>query len=270
MDDRKAQAMIQHAVDVTLSGLQGNPYRAQLVLRATQPQKEKRAMRKGFSLALVVVLALVLTSVTALAMGLTNYFSGFKALESRYGDIEDWPVDAQIRLVDLMLDSGVLSPEDVPGWAGSQGAEKEAAAQAAVEAYFGDMIFIDTYNIMARLLGPIEQWTEEQRALYTDLLVAYGEQKDDSPYYMVPTGNDLTREQAVRRAKEYLASTFALTPEDYDGLPVEAYFFAASYNEEGLPADEPYWSISIGNGEAWRYVHMTRTGELLSMSEPEE
>lgn len=269
MNDRKAQDMIQHAVDATLSGLQGNPCRVQLVLRAAQPKEETRAVKRRFPLALVVVLALVLTSITALAVGLTNYFTGFKALESRYGDIENWPVDAQIRLVDLMLDSGVLSAKNVPGWAELRGSEKEAAARSAVEAYFGDMIFIDTYNIMARLLGPIEQWTEEQRALYTDLLVSYGEQKEDSPYYMVPTGGDLTREQAVRKAREYLAKAFSLTPEDYDDLPVSAYFFAASYNEEGLPADEPYWSITIGDGETWRYVNMTRAGELLSMSEPE-
>ena len=270
MDDLRERDIIQHAVDVTLSGLQGNPYRVQLVLHAARPERGEKTMKKRFSVALAVVLALVLMSVTALAVGLTNYFTGFKALENEYGNIEDWPITAQIKLVDLMLDSGVLSAEDAPDWAELQGPEKEAAAQAAVEAYFGDMIFVDTYNIIARLLGPIEQWTEEQRALYTELLVQYGEQKDDFPYYMVPTGSDLNREQAVQKAKAYLADAFALSADDYDSLPVSAYFFAASYNEEGLSADEPYWTIYIGEGESWRYVHMTRTGDLLSMSKPSE
>lgn len=270
MDDRRAQDMIQQAVDTTLSGLQGNPYRVQRVLSAARQKGEKKTMKRKLSVALVLAIALVLASVTALAVGLTNYFASFKALEKEYGEYDQWPAAAQIKLVDLMLDHGVLTAENAPDWAELSAADKEAVAHEALDGYFSTMIFIDTDSIMERMLGPIEQWTDEQRALYTELLVQYGEQRDDSPYYMVPTGSDLNREQAVRKAKEYLAGAFGLTPEDYDGLPVDAYFSAASYNEEGLPADEPYWSIYLGKGENWRYVRMTRTGELLSMSEPEE
>lgn len=270
MDDRRAQDMIQHAVDATLSGLQGNPYRVQRVLAAAQQKGESKTMKRKFSVALVLAIALALASVTALAVGLTNYFAGFKALEKEYGEYDQWPAAAQIQLVDLMLDHGVLTAEDAPDWAELSAADKEAVAQQALDSYFGMMIFVDTDSVMERMLGPIEQWTDAQRAMYTDLLVSNGEQREDSPYYMVPTGRDLTREQAVRKAQECLAEAFGLTPEDYDGLPISAYFSAASYNEEGLPADEPYWSVYLGEGESWRYVRLTRTGELLSMSLPNE
>ena len=269
MNDRRAQDMIQHAVDSTLSGLQGNPYRVQRVLAAARQEGEKKTMKRKLSVALVLVIALALASVTALAVGLGNYFAGFKALETQYGEYDEWPMEAQIKLVDLMLDHGVLTAESAPGWPELSGADKEAVARQALDSYFGTMIFVDTDSVMERMLGPIEQWTDEQRAMYTDLLVANGEQRDDSPYYMMPTGSDLNRDQAVRKAKEYLAAAFSLTPEDYDTLPVSTYFSAASYNEEGLPADEPYWSVYLGEGEGWRYVRMTRTGELLSMSQPD-
>lgn len=270
MDDRRAQDVIQRAVDAALSGLQGNPYRVQRVLSAARQKGERITMKRKFSVALVLAIALALASVTALAVGLTNYFAGFKALEKEYGEYDQWPAAAQIKLVDMMLDQGILTAADAPGWPELSGADREAVARQALDGYFGTMIFVDTDSVMERMLGPIEQWTDAQRAMYTDLLVSNGEQRDDSPYYMMPLGSDLNREQAVRKAKEYLADAFALTPEDYDGLPVSAYFSAASYNEEGLPADEPYWSVYLGEGESWRYVRMTRGGELLSMSLPDE
>ena len=72
MDDRMERELIQHAVDVTLSGVQGNPYRVQRVLMAARQPEEKKTVRRKFSVSLVLVIVLILASVTALAVGLTN------------------------------------------------------------------------------------------------------------------------------------------------------------------------------------------------------
>lgn len=264
--------LIQRAVDVTLSGVQGNPYRVQRVLMAARQPEEKKAVKRKLSVSLVLVIVLILASVTALAVGLTSYITGFRALEDQYGGYDHWPATAQIKLVDLMLENGVLTAEDVPGWQKLSGADKEAAAQKALDSYTEGMIFVDTESIMVRMWGYFEQWTEEQRALYTEMNVRYGDQKSDWPYYMVPTGTDLNREQAAEKAKDYLVDILGADREVLDNLLLTAYFAASSYNDEGLPADEPYWDIIFSefrDGSGSRHnVTMTRTGKLMSLYAP--
>lgn len=46
-------------------------------------------------------------------------------------------------------------------------------------------MYVDTYNAMARELGPIEQWSEEERTLYISLLEQYGQLTDAWPVYQV-------------------------------------------------------------------------------------
>ena len=269
MDDRMERELIQHAVDVTLSGVQGNPYRVQRVLAAARRPEEKKTVKRKLSVSLVLVIVLILASVTALAVGLTNYISGFRALENEYGSYDHWPATAQVKLVDLMLENGVLTAEDVPGWQQLSGPDKEAAAEKALNRYTEGMVFVDTESIMVRMWGYFDQWSEEQRALYTELNVQYGDQGRDWPYYMVPSGTDLNREQAVEKAKDHLVNVFDADRQFLDTLPVTAYFAASSYNNEGLPADEPYWEIDLGEERGTRHsVAMTRTGELLSLYAP--
>ena len=267
VDDRMERERIQHAIDVTLSGVQGNPYRVQRVLMAARQPEEKN--RRKFSVALVLVIVLILASITALAVGLSNYITGFRALESEYGGYDHWPATAQVKLVDLMIENGVLTAEDVPNWQKLSGPDKEAAAQKALDRYVEGMVFVDTESIMVRMWGYFDQWTEEQRALYTELNVQYSDQGADWPYYMVPTGADLNRKQAVEKAKEHLANVLDADRELLDKLPVTAYFAACSYNSEGLPDDEPYWDVIFGEEPGTRHsVSMTRTGELLSLYAP--
>ena len=269
MDDRMEREMIQHAVDVTLSGVQGNPYRVQRVLAAARQPEQKKTVRRKFSVALVLVIVLVLASVTALAVGLSNYFASFRALEKEYGNYDHWPATAQVKLVDLMLENGVLTAEKVPDWQTLSGPAKEAAAETALNAYFEGMIFVDTDSIMARMWGSFDQWTDEQRAMYTDIHVQYGDQKADWPYYMVPAGADLNREQAVEQARKHLVSVGDIDRDYLDTLPVVAYFASNAYNGEGLPTNEPYWEIELGEpGKNLHRVCMTRTGELLSLHLP--
>lgn len=66
MTDQELRERFHHAVDATLSGLEGDPLLAQRVLRQAQPKEEPR-MKKKISVGFAIVLALLLMSVTALA-----------------------------------------------------------------------------------------------------------------------------------------------------------------------------------------------------------
>lgn len=260
---------VKRAIDTDLSGLRTTARQREQIVQYAMEGQNPMSYRSKFRVSIVLAIALVMvTAVTALAVGLTNYFSGFAELENEYGEYEQWPGSAKVQLVELMLESGVLTAEDTPQWTDDlTGEAKEAAAEEILGVYFNGMIYVDTYNAMTRVLGPIEQWTDEQRVMYTELLEKYGKLTDSWPVFQLPGNGDLTRDQAVARAKEALLSVFSLDAEYLDSLPVDA-LFRAEKNEFGVPSDEPYWSVEIGYGVTGHWVHMKRDGEIVALSVP--
>ena len=262
---------VKRAIDTDLSGLRTTARQREQIVQYALEGQNPMSYRSKFRVSIVLAIVMVmLTAVTALAVGLTNYFSGFAELENEYGEYEQWPGSAKVQLVELMLESGVLTAEDTPQWTDDlTGEAKEAAAEEILGVYFDGMIYVDTYNVTTRVLGPIEQWTDEQHVMYTELLEKYGKLTDSWPVFQLPSGGDLTRDQAVARAKEALLSVFSLDAEYLNNLtPVDALFRADKYNEFSLPEDEPYWTVEIGYGVTGHWVHMKRNGEIIALSVP--
>ena len=261
---------VKRAIDTDLSGLRTTARQREQIVQYAMEGQNPMSYRSKFRVSIVLAIVLVvMTAVTALAVGLTSYFSGFAALENEYGEYEQWPGSAKVQLVELMLESGVLTVEDTPQWTDDlTGEAKEAAAEEILGVYFDGMIYVDTYNATTRVLGPIEQWTDEQRVMYTELLEKYGKLTDSWPVFQLPSGGDLTRDQAVARAKEALLSVFSLDAEYLNNLtPVDA-LFRADFNTYGIPEDEPYWTVEIGYGVTGHWVHMKRNGEIIALSVP--
>lgn len=264
MDKRTNRDQIQNALNTTLSGLQDDPWLAQKVI--AEAKGEKKVKRK-VSLGLVLALLLALAAATALAVGLTKYFNGFAKLEDAYGEYESWPKNAKVELVKLMLESDVFSEPELEQWnrALSQ-QEKEAAAEQMLQVYFEHMVSVDTYNVMLRELGQFEDWPQEEKTLYSDLLIEYGKQKEDWPVYLMPEENDIQQEEAILRAKQVLAEKF-LAEERIASSDAHAAFLR-SLTEYG---DEPVWIVEFGNPAQYSGVYrvvMARDGELLLYSAP--
>ena len=104
MDERVFREQLHHAAETRLAGLQADPW---LTRRVLAQAKEERPAKKKLSVGLLLAALLVLAAVTALALGLTQYFSRFAALEHTYGAYDQWPGSAKIQLVRLMQESGV-------------------------------------------------------------------------------------------------------------------------------------------------------------------
>ena len=258
---------IKRAIDTDLSGLRTTAGQREQIVQYALEGQHAMTYRSKLRVSVVLAIALVMmTAVTALAVGLTNYFDGFMRLEEEYGEYEEWPGSAKVQLVELMLESGALTAEDAPQWMDDlTGEEKEAAAEEILGIYFDGMVYVDTYNAMTRVLGPIEQWTDEQRVMYTELLEKHGRLTDSWPVFQLPSGGDLTRDQAVARAKEALLSTYSIDPDYLNNLtPVDA-LFRADFNTYGIPEDEPYWTVQIGYGMTGHFVHMRRNGEIIAL-----
>lgn len=261
---------VKRAIDTDLSGLYTTAWQREQIVQYAMEGHSNVKYTSKMRVGLVLALVLTLMAVTAVAVGLTNYFDGFMGLEETYGDFEQWPGSAKARLVELMLESGALTAEDVPQWRNDlTGEEKEAAAEAILADYFDGMLYVDSYNVMERELGPIETWTDEQKAMLTELQEKHGMLTDSWPVFQMPAGGDLTRDQAVARAKEALLSTYSIDPDYLNNLtPIDALFRADAYNGLGLPADEPYWTVDIGYGMTGHWVNMRRNGDILTVSAP--
>lgn len=264
MNKRERHERIQDALNTTLSGLQDDPWLAQRVIAEMKGEKK---MKRKISFGLVLALVLALAAVTALAVSLTSYFKGFAELESAYGEYERWPDSAKVKLAELMLESGVLSADDAVQWPEAL-AEQEKAAELILSNYFSGMAYVDTYNVMVRELGPMERWSDEERALYISLLEQCGKLTDSWPIYQVPGEGDLSRTQAVEQARDAVLSKFSISEEELDALTIDAIFAADAYNSYGVSANDPFWIVEFGYGDAYR-VYMTKTGDMLGVMGPQ-
>lgn len=107
--------------------------------------------------------------------------------------------------------------------------------------YFSNMRYVDTYNVMARELGPIKQWSEEERALYILLLEQYRQLTDARLVYQVPGDSDLSRTQAVEQARNAVLSKFSTSEETLDAMTTDVIFAADAYNPFGVPESIWLW-----------------------------
>ena len=270
MDNYEKNArLVEEAVEQKCAFLQPDPFLAQRVLNAANEKGEMKVRKKisvGFVLVLVIMM---MTAVTALAVGLTSYFSGFAALENEYGEYEQWPGSAKVQLVELMLESGVLTAEDMPQWTDDLTEEvKIAAAEAVIEAYFGNDNHSNTYTIMIHELGQFEIWPLAEKAYYSSLLIQYGKQDASWPVYLMPEVGDMQESEAIAEAKNVIVEKFGwdISLDDWDAT-------TSFFKDPIEPDSEPYWSINLyPNGyDPFVYpyrVELTRTGEVLSYSAP--
>lgn len=262
MDEQRFREQLHHSVEMRLFDLQGDPW---LTRRVVAQMKGEHKVNKRFSVVALLMLLLVLVAVTALAMGLTQYFSQVAALEHTYGDYDQWPGSAKIQLVRLMQESGLeVNAALTAQMQKADDAEAEALAEAVLADYFGPQGKINTYNAMLQELGAFDAWTLEDKALYSALLVQYGWQKEDWPLYLLPDAQAADRAVIIQNAKDVLVKQFsALLDEDHIQL---------SYGKHLLDgSDQEIWVVEIPSrfSQDLRYrVVLSPEGSVLSYTAP--
>lgn len=262
MDEQRFREQLHHSVEMRLFDLQGDPW---LTRRVVAQMKGKHKVNKRFSVVALLMLLLVLVAVTALAMGLTQYFSQVAALEHTYGGYDQWPGSAKIQLVRLMQESGLeVNAALTAQMQKVDDTEAEALAEAVLADYFGPQGKIDTYNAMLQELGAFDAWTLEDKALYSALLVQYGWQKEEWPLYLLPDAQAADRAVIIQNAKDVLVKQFsALLDEDHIQL---------SYGKHLLDgSDQEIWVVEIPSrfSQALRYrVVLSPEGSVLSYTAP--
>lgn len=179
-----------NAIDETLSGLQENPFLAQRVM--AQPiGKDKKVVKKRFSMGFVLVVVLMLLAVTALAVAL---LSGKQAVEEILVPIatqsqeEVWTHDELDMISRQLADQGFTVTDDIQ--------QKLSATDPIYKEHLLRLFMkMDYGEILA-------SWPLEEQAWYDELLVELGLKDERSR--VLPEGNEINENKALEIAQNYV------------------------------------------------------------------
>lgn len=166
MDERREKQMIQQAFETSLSGLRDDPWLAQRVM-AQAKESGKAQVKRKLSAGLVVVIALLLATVTAVAVALLSMREIVEEqavpIANQY-EGDSYTVEDTNLLLQLAEENGIELSDHARNAIGKymdagEGYPKEEMLMALAKAEFGDDPGI---------------WTLEQQNWFDDVCVAIG------------------------------------------------------------------------------------------------
>lgn len=255
MNDLQQGKKIRHAVDRSLSGLQGDPGLAQRLLAKT---KEETKMRKWPLVSLVATAILVLAAVTALAVMASSWIDASKFLrkQSEQGTFAAWSDKEKVELVASLAESGLLekSKELELLLYGSLD-ENEAAALAEklmTEWLHAPVDRVAFQPIIKKAWGSFDGWTLEQKAWYTQTLIDAGMQGPDMEIFLLPDNKAIAQRDAESIARTYAEIWTDAIPGAYDACDVVSEFviFPHTIKRDGkwettTEGVSPVWHVQI-------------------------
>ena len=268
MNEQRDKEFVRRSIDSGLSSIKRDPW---LARRIIANGKEKPRAKK-ISATFVVVFALIAIAVTAFAATLLWKDAGEKAasLESQNGYYDTWNLEAKTELIKALSDLGELEDnEDVDrllNGASMSAEEKEALCDQIMTSYVnGEPDTVTLLSILEKLHGDMSTWSMEDKVWYNELLRQNGMLSGEDENYVLPIGSELTEEQAIQTAKDFLNSKHA---QGLEKAQIEAIMTEAG---DGLRT----WSITFRPGDdALPYggtcnVTQTSYGEIVSYSVPD-
>lgn len=246
MDEHKQKEQVRHSVDARLSGLQGDPWLAQRVLANAKGEVK---VKKKISVGLILTLVLVLAAVVALAaMTLNALYEKTLEKEGQSGLIQDWSASDKVALVDWMVEAGVeLNEEQVAKLHNDSlsDANKGTLAMEIIGGYYpardGILTSID---IIAKEKGPIEYWTLEDKAWFSEMMVKY-QPEEVSSVNLLPTQGDITKEQAIEIMYAYYEKEYGLKREDFDESKMAISFSEGTWDDGSGPERLKTWGMDL-------------------------
>lgn len=233
---------IRHALDARLSGIVEKPASRHRVLLCVRGEI---AMKRKISIAFVVVLLIVLIAGVAwAAISLRNTARQIVETEQTDGLYKDWPVEKKISLVSALADMGYIEEtSEVKQLIMNTLPEKEAdlIANEAVGKFTGmDVSEISFLAIMQAAWGPFGEWTKEEQAWYSQLMVDMGIQQADHTLYVMPEGS-VDEAAAIAIARRAIAKGFGVEESVLDSYTATTTFEVPEFAIPGV--DQPYWHV---------------------------
>lgn len=166
-------------------------------------------------------------------------------MEAKSGIFDDWPVQDQMALVRMLVEAGEMEEtEDVKRLLVG-GLPEEEARQLAVKIAIDwqDVALLasplTTLEVLQGVMGGFGNWTLEQRAWFSQVMLEAGIGENDFPgIHLVPQEGDIQQEEAVQIAKRALEAAYGLNEGALEEMGVWVEFIAP-YDDP----DAPIWEI---------------------------
>ncbi len=244
MNDRNP---FQQLVDRNLSGLQWNERRKQKVLHATEQERRPIYMKKK---TMIVALALVLCMTTSVALAVATIRETghlFAQTEQEFGDYADWPAEKKATVVRELMDEGYIKDTEERKLLREGRLTQEEVARISDEAiseFTGEEAkYASFLSIMSAAWGPFEEWSQEQKAWYSQVLADTGAQMDGKTYY-VEAEVAISDQEAVAIAKKAIARGFAMDESLLDKYRVyEVSLQIPEFTAQGNT--KAYWYVAM-------------------------
>ena len=217
-----------------------------LLMAAAHSVEEEKTVKKKMSVALVFILVMVLIAGVALAaISLRDTARQIVETEQEEGDTFGyWPVEKKIALVGALADLNYIEETaEVKQLLAHSLPEKEAdrVANEAVARFTGqEASEVSFLVIMQAAWGPFYQWTREEQAWYSQLMVDTGIQKEDHTLYVMPEG-PVDQDQAILIARRAIAKGYGVEESALDSYTVITTFEVPEFSEPG--DGQPYWHV---------------------------
>ena len=221
------------------------------MMAAARGVKEERTVRKKITFVLVMMLVLILAAGVAIALtSWKNTASDVAANEKDSGYFESWPTDKKAALAAAVIAQGYTekTAEAKKLQAGGlSNEETQKIANDILSDFTGrEVSEISFMEIMQAAWGPFEQWSKEDQAWYSQLMLDMGIQGQNNTMYVLPAG--LVNEQkAITIACLEVAKGYGV-----DEKALEEYAVTTSFQ---VPEFEQ-------NKQKWWYVELQATDAI--------
>lgn len=236
---------IRRVMDACLPGLENKPDFERDVFRQVRGEvKVKKKLSVGF----VLVIVLALAAVTALAMTLNAYYEKTIEKEGQSGLIQDWSAADKVALVDWMVEAGIELDEDKVAQLHTDDLSEDARSTLAME-IIGDYYpardgILTSVDIIAKEKGPIEHWSLEDKAWFSEMIAKY-QPEEVSSVNLLPTAEDITQEQAIEIMYAYYEKEYGLKREDFDESKMTISFSEGTWDDGSGPERLKTWGMDL-------------------------
>ncbi len=210
-------------------------------------QEETIVKRKLSAIAAIVIAAILLTGIAIAAITLENTGEQILEIEQTQGYYENWTSEPKIDLVRALTELGYVPvTPDVKKLIEGQvqeDAEIGRIADEALVAFTGkDVSEISFWEIMIAAWGPFDDWSAEEQAWSSQLMVDLGIHRDGLTRYVLPEG-EIDKQTAVHMAREAIAKGFGMEESVLDTYEMNTSFQVPEF---AVPGDtQAYWYIEF-------------------------
>ncbi len=253
---RRNALLVQDAIDKKCADLHLEPFLAQRILRDADRKGECKVKRKMY-LALAFVLILLLMGSTALAVALLTprevVDQTVLPMAEKSGSVREVPNFTQEELrtiLNVAEENGIrLSEYWYNALEAPQGVYKDELIEALAVEQFGDYM----------------TWTVEEQYWYGEVLLKLGFWEEN--IYCVPTGNELTYDQAYTAAVDLIRHEYGVDVSDPSRWTLAVEYSRQDFEAGVGSVEEPRWWLQFrpSSLEDGVYtVRLTKTGEVES------